>query len=112
MERITKKEEIDTLFQQDPLLALEVCKEWITKKFDLPENDVAMQKKDATTPKYMSVKQWASTFGYIPEGGIRHLIFKNPIFNKRVVKRIGKKVLLDVEALELWISEQNDHQPQ
>lgn len=60
-----------------------------------------------TTNKYMSVKQWVSTFGYIPEGGIRHLIFSNTDFNNRVVKRLGRKILLDVQALEAFIAEQN-----
>lgn len=59
-------------------------------------------------PKYMTVKQWVSTFGYIPEGGIRHLIFTNSDFEKRVVKRVGKKVLLDVKALDYWVSEQGN----
>lgn len=57
--------------------------------------------------KYMTVKQWVTTFGYIPEGGIRHLIFSNPSFNQRVVRRLGRKVLLDIQELENWISEQH-----
>ncbi len=63
-----------------------------------------------TEQKYMSVKQWVATHGYIPEGGIRHLIFSNPSFNQKVVKRIGKKCLLDTKALEIWIEEQNNNQ--
>lgn len=66
-----------------------------------------MEMQLMTTSKYMTVKQWVSAFGYIPEGGIRHLIFNNASFNQRVVKRIGKKVLLDINALESWIEEQN-----
>lgn len=61
----------------------------------------------------MTVKQWVLTFGYIPEGGLRHLIFSNPSFNQRVVKRIGKrKLLLDIQALENWIEEQNGNNEQ
>lgn len=71
-----------------------------------------MNAASETMSKYMTVKQWVSTFGYIPEGGIRHLIFKNPSFNQKVVKRIGKKVLLDIQALENWISEQNSNNQQ
>lgn len=56
--------------------------------------------------KYMTIKQWASTFGFIPEGGLRHLIFTNKDFERRVVKRLGRKIILDVEALEVWVSEQ------
>jgi len=58
-------------------------------------------------PKYMTIKQWVATHGFIPEGGIRHLIFSNESFNQKVVKRIGKKILLDVEALYKFIEEQN-----
>lgn len=54
----------------------------------------------------MTVKQWVSVYGCIPEGGIRYLIFKNKDFEKKVVKRLGRKVLLDVQALETWIAEQ------
>ena len=57
----------------------------------------------------MTVKTWVSTFDYIPEGGIRHLIFSNPSFNEKVIKRVGKKVLIDVEAMDLFISEQKNH---
>lgn len=55
--------------------------------------------------KYMSVPEWVKTYGYFPLGGIRHLIFTNTDFNKKVVKKIGKKILLDVEAFDKWIHE-------
>lgn len=73
-------------------------------------SDMQSQMSNQLTPfqcRFMSIKQWVTNFGYIPEGGIRHLIFSNPSFNQKVVKRIGKKVLLDVIALESWILEQN-----
>ena len=56
--------------------------------------------------KFMTIKQWVETYKCIPEGGIRHLIFSNPSFSSRVVKKLGKKILLDTQALEEWISEQ------
>jgi hypothetical protein len=56
--------------------------------------------------RYMTVKQWVSTFGFIPEGGLRHLIFTNKDFERRVVKRLGRKIILDVQELNLWLSEQ------
>ena len=61
------------------------------------------------TSKFMTVKQWAETFGYIPEGGLRHLIFHNKDFEKRVVKRLGRKVILDVAALEAFVAEQGSN---
>lgn len=60
-------------------------------------------------PPYLSVKQWVKVFGYIPEGGIRHLIFKNAEFKKRVVRRVGRRILLDVQELEKFISEQETY---
>lgn len=59
-------------------------------------------------PKYMTVKQWVKKFGFIPEGGVRHLIFSNDAFNKKVVKRLGSKILLDVQAIYDFIEEQNN----
>lgn len=59
--------------------------------------------------KYMTIKQWVSSFGFIPEGGLRHLIFTNKDFERRVVKRLGRKIILDVEALNSWVSEQKGH---
>lgn len=61
------------------------------------------------TSKFMTVRQWVETFGYIPEGGLRHLIFHNKDFEKRVVKRLGRKILLDVEALEEFVTEQGNN---
>lgn len=65
-----------------------------------------MQRIEAEiAPRYLTVKQVAS-MGFIPEGGIRHLIFSNADFNKRVVRRLGKKVLLDLQALYKFIDDQ------
>lgn len=63
-------------------------------------------------PKYMTVKQWTSTFGYFSEAGLRHLIFSNQSFNQTVVKRVGRKLLLDIQALENWIAKQTDYNVQ
>jgi hypothetical protein len=57
-------------------------------------------------PKFMTVKAWCETIGYMTEGGLRHLIFTNSEFNKRVVKRLGRRILLDVAALDAFIDEQ------
>ena len=64
--------------------------------------------KNSIDPKYLTIKQWVDRFGFIPEGGIRHLIFSNDAFNRKVVKRVGSKILLDVEALYEFIEEQNE----
>lgn len=62
--------------------------------------------------RYLTIKQWLAEYGYIPLGGLRHLIFKSKSFNDKVVKRIGSKIILDVLALDEWIEEQNKEQKQ
>jgi hypothetical protein len=42
--------------------------------------------------------------GFLPEGGIRHLIFSNEEFNQKVVRRLGKKILIDLQALYDFIN--------
>jgi hypothetical protein len=61
------------------------------------------------TSRFMTIKQWVEAFGYIPEGGLRHLIFQNKDFENRVVRRLGRKILLDVAALEEFIAEQGSN---
>jgi len=55
--------------------------------------------------RFLAVKQLAA-LGIIPEGGIRHLIFSNPDFNKMVVRRVGRKILLDLEGFYKFIDQQ------
>ena len=54
----------------------------------------------------MTIDQWVKSGGCIPKGGISHLIHTNKEFEKIVVRRIGRKILLDIIALENWISNQ------
>ena len=61
---------------------------------------------ETITPRYLTVKQVAA-MGFIPEGGLRHLIFSNPEFNRKVVKRLGKKVLIDLPAFYDFINAQH-----
>lgn len=112
MNQTVIQEELRELIKQDPVKVLELCKECINNKFFHENKKETTIDITPTVPKYMSVKKWVSTFGYIPEGGVRHLIFSNPIFNQRVVRRLGKKLLLDVQAFELWISEQHEYTTQ
>jgi hypothetical protein len=54
------------------------------------------------------VKQ-AAEMGFMTESGWRYLIFHADTngFNK-VIKRIGRKILLDYSAFELWLKEENE----
>jgi hypothetical protein len=55
---------------------------------------------------FLTMKQWLEKYQSIPEGGIRHLIFTNRNnFNARVVKKLGRKILLDEEAFLDFINE-------
>ncbi len=55
---------------------------------------------------FLTIKQWLEKYRTIPEGGIRHLIFTNKDnFNARVVKKLGRKVLLDEQAFLSYIDD-------
>lgn len=57
---------------------------------------------------YFTVSQFAKEKGFISEAGLRYLIFHADTngFNQ-VIKRIGKKILIDFNAFELWLQEIN-----
>lgn len=55
---------------------------------------------------FLTLKQWLEKYPAIPEGGIRHLIFTNKDnFNGLVVKKLGRKILLDEHAFLSYIDE-------
>lgn len=69
-----------------------------------------MNKQNITQPtkKLFTVKEFVQAGYYTNEGGIRALIFhadKNG-FNK-VIRRINRKILLDVDAFYQWIDDLN-----
>lgn len=53
----------------------------------------------ATPTRYLTVRQWTEQHPYPPLGGLRHLIFhaKANGFDQ-VVRRIGRRILLDEAA--------------
>ena len=55
---------------------------------------------------YMTVRQFSETYNW-PIGGIRHLLFYNPShFRDRCVRQLGRKILLNVNAVWEWLEEQ------
>ncbi len=54
----------------------------------------------------LSVTQFSVKHGW-PVGGLRHLIFQNPRGFDRVVRRVGRKVLLDEMQFFQWVEEIN-----
>ena len=59
-----------------------------------------------SSKNFLSLKQWLEKHKAIPEGGVRHLIFTNKNnFNQTVVKKLGRKILLDEQAFLEFIDE-------
>lgn len=58
--------------------------------------------------KYHTVAKWP--FAWPPQGGLRHLIFhaKDNGFH-HVIKRVGRRILLDEGAFFEWVSKQNSN---
>ena len=59
------------------------------------------------TQRYIPVTQWAKDHEWPPIGGLRHLIFnasKNG-FDK-VIRRVGRRVLIDEQAFYIWVDRQ------
>ena len=65
-----------------------------------------MENHNNVPTRYLTIKQWVQNYQAIPEGGIRHLIFTNKDFCSRVVKKVGRKILLDEQAFLSFINEQ------
>jgi hypothetical protein len=62
----------------------------------------------STSPtRLLTVKQWVETHAWPPEGGMRHLIFfsKSNGFGA-VVRRVGRRVLIDEAAFFAWVEKQ------
>ena len=59
------------------------------------------------TNQLCTVKQWAERHPWPPIGGLRHLIFNAETngFNK-VIRRIGRRVLIDEDAFFNWVNTQ------
>jgi hypothetical protein len=59
-------------------------------------------------PRLIPATQWNEHHQWPPLGGLRHLIF-NAESNgfKKVIKRCGRRVLIDEAAFFQWMEEQN-----
>lgn len=61
-----------------------------------------------TNTRLIPITKWSEYHPHPPLGGLRHLVFhadKNG-FDK-VIRRIGRRVLLDEAAWFAWVEEQN-----
>ena len=68
-----------------------------------------MQNDTKTIPRLIPVTEWNKYHSWPPLGGLRHLVFYESEngFNK-VVRRAGRRVLIDESEFFKWVSAQND----
>lgn len=61
-----------------------------------------------TMPKLIPVTKWNEYHVWPPVGGLRHLIFFAKLngFNK-VIRRVGRRVLIDEAAFFQWLEDNN-----
>lgn len=59
--------------------------------------------------RLIPLTEWHKHHQWPPLGGLRHLVFfaKENGFNK-VIRRVGRRVLLDEQAFFEWVEAQND----
>ena len=67
-----------------------------------------IETQNNTLENLYTVKQFAAKFKFVSQASLRFLIFNADTnkFNK-VIKRIGKKILLDSVAFDNWLKESN-----
>ncbi|MCK5296542.1 MAG: hypothetical protein KAJ75_06605 [Alphaproteobacteria bacterium] len=69
-----------------------------------------MKNKNNTLPELLTVPQFVKRFPAFKIGGIRFKIFnekENGLYDSGAIVRIGRKVLIDVNAFFMWVSIQN-----
>lgn len=67
------------------------------------------ERKGRTTPNLIPVTEWSQHHEWPPLGGLRHLIFHaNENGFDKVVRRVGRRVLLDEDAFFKWVDEQQE----
>jgi len=64
-------------------------------------------KKDNSKTRYIPVTKWNEHHEWPPIGGLRHLIFNSEQNGfKAVIKRVGRRVLIDEAAFFEWVNNQ------
>ncbi len=59
--------------------------------------------------RLFTVREWARNNPWPSESGLRHLIFRNiDGFRDKVIRKIGKRVLIHEGAFQQWINENGD----
>ena len=68
------------------------------------------EKNKKEIPNLLSVRLFTEQFPTFSTGCVRSLIWNednNGLKQARAIKRIGKRILIDVDEFFLWIDEQN-----
>lgn len=63
----------------------------------------------ASSPRLIALTDWPNHHPWPPVGGLRHLVFHEKMNGfERVVKRVGRRVLIDEQAFFEWVARQNE----
>jgi hypothetical protein len=67
-----------------------------------------METNTETRARLIPLTKWNSFHEWPPQGGLRHLVF-NAASNgfDRVIRRCGRRVLIDEGAFFAWVEKQN-----
>ncbi|MBF8274062.1 MAG: hypothetical protein HW380_3167 [Magnetococcales bacterium] len=74
------------------------------------QNQIVVEKTFPGSPatRLIPLTQWPNFHPWPPVGGLRHLVFhENSNGFNAVVKRVGRRVLLDEKAFFTWMEVQN-----
>jgi hypothetical protein len=60
-----------------------------------------------TDTRFVPLTQWPKHHMWPPIGGLRHLVFHaNTNGFDRVIRRVGRRILIDEQAFFAWVDEQ------
>lgn len=78
------------------------------KTSNIASNAITSPEVKVSSTRLIPVPRWNHHHQWPPEGGMRHLIFhaKTNGFD-RVIRRVGRRVLIDESAFFQWVDEKN-----
>lgn len=60
------------------------------------------------TPRLIPLTEWPTHHAWPPLGGLRHLVFNGKANGfDAVIRRVGKRILIDENAFFAWVEKQN-----
>ncbi len=66
-----------------------------------------MKTLEHASPRLIPVTEWSQHHSWPPLGGLRHLIFHADSNDfHRVIRRVGRRVLIDEQAFFAWVEQQ------